>query len=206
VLGEHKLTNANITRQYFYQDLIVASYIYKKKPNKHIDIGSRVDGFVANIASFREIEIFDIRKSNLNYKNIISKELDLQKDIPKNLELYTDSLSCLHTLEHIGLGRYGDDIDSNGHINAFLKLIKILQPNGTLYVSFPVSNKNKIYFNSERRFCPKDILNWSDEVKLTCFDLIDDNEKIHYDLNLEQLNSEDIFNSCGIYTFTKINK
>jgi len=26
-----------------------------------VDIGSRVDGFVAHVASFREIEVFDVR-------------------------------------------------------------------------------------------------------------------------------------------------
>jgi hypothetical protein len=28
---------------------------------------------------------------------------------------YCDSLSCLHALEHFGLGRYGDPIDPRGH-------------------------------------------------------------------------------------------
>ena len=27
-----------------------------------------------------------------------------------------DSLSCLHTVEHIGLGRYGDPVNCDGHL------------------------------------------------------------------------------------------
>jgi hypothetical protein len=42
---------------YFHQDLLVASMICKKNPIKHIDIGSRIDGFVAHVASFRPIEV-----------------------------------------------------------------------------------------------------------------------------------------------------
>ena len=45
---------------YFHQDLLVAKMIYDTKPRRHIDIGSRLDGFVAHVASFREIEVFDI--------------------------------------------------------------------------------------------------------------------------------------------------
>ena len=35
--------------------------IYAARPEKHVDVGSRVDGFVAHVASFREIEVFDVR-------------------------------------------------------------------------------------------------------------------------------------------------
>src|ERR1017187_9389550 len=49
------------TGEYFLQDLYVARKVYDAKPEKHVDIGSRVDGLVAHIASFREIEVFDIR-------------------------------------------------------------------------------------------------------------------------------------------------
>ena len=47
--------------EYFWQDLLVARAIHAAKPVKHVDIGSRVDGFVAHVASFREIEVFDVQ-------------------------------------------------------------------------------------------------------------------------------------------------
>lgn len=55
---------------YFYQDLYVAQKIFKKKPVKHVDIGSRIDGFVTHVASFREIELLDIRKMESSIPNI----------------------------------------------------------------------------------------------------------------------------------------
>ena len=42
---------------YFHQDLLVANQIFLNSPERHIDIGSRIDGFVARVAAFREIEI-----------------------------------------------------------------------------------------------------------------------------------------------------
>lgn len=46
--------------EYFWEDLIVARKIFKVNPEKHVDIGSRVDGFIAYVASFRELEVFDV--------------------------------------------------------------------------------------------------------------------------------------------------
>jgi hypothetical protein len=43
VLGEHNTTSGNLIKHYFYQDLIVASNIFNKKPKKHVDVGSRID-------------------------------------------------------------------------------------------------------------------------------------------------------------------
>jgi len=64
---------------YFHQDLLIAREIYKNNPVKHIDIGSRIDGFVAHVAVFREIEIFDIRLQENNVKNIIYRQADLMR-------------------------------------------------------------------------------------------------------------------------------
>jgi hypothetical protein len=201
VLGEHKEKSSAVIKHYFNQDLLVASYIYKNNPKKHVDVGSRVDGFVAHVASFRKIEVFDIRGNNFQFKNIIFKRKDISK-IDKSLINYCDSISCLHTLEHFGLGRYGDELDPNGHIKGFKNLIKILKPGGTLYVSFPISDKNATYFNSERSFNSKEILKWSNELRLVKFDFIDDYEKVFLDIDLNKFHKK-ISYGCGIYTFKK---
>ena len=147
ILGEHKEKSSTVIKHYFNQDLLVASYIYKDNPKKHVDVGSRIDGFVAHVATFRKIEVFDIRDNNFQFKNIRFKRKDISK-IDKGLINYCDSLSCLHTLEHFGLGRYGDQLDPNGHIKGFKNLVKILKTGGTFYISFPISDKNLTYFNS----------------------------------------------------------
>jgi len=201
VLGEHKEKSSAVIKHYFNQDLLVASYIYKNNPKKHVDVGSRIDGFVAHVASFRKIEVFDIRDNNFQFKNIIFKRKDISK-IDKSLTNYCDSISCLHTLEHFGLGRYGDQLDPNGHIKGFKNLIKILKTGGTLYISFPISDKNVTYFNSERSFNPKEILKWSNKLRLVKFDFIDDYEKIFLNVDLNKFHKKIIY-GCGIYTFKK---
>jgi len=42
---------------YFHQDLIVARRIFERDPRKHVDVGSRIDGFVAHLAVFRSCVI-----------------------------------------------------------------------------------------------------------------------------------------------------
>ena len=201
ILGEHKEKSSAVIKHYFNQDLLVASYIYKNNPKKHVDVGSRIDGFVAHVATFRKIEVFDIRDNNFQFNNIRFKRKDISK-IDKSLINYCDSLSCLHTLEHFGLGRYGDELDPNGHIKGFKNLVKILKTGGTLYISFPISDKNVTYFNSERSFNPKEILKWSNELRLVKFDFIDDYEKIFLDVDLNKFHKK-ISYGCGIYTFKK---
>ena len=45
---------------FFNGEYFVAKFINESNPTRHVDIGSRVDGFVAHVASFREIEVDDI--------------------------------------------------------------------------------------------------------------------------------------------------
>lgn len=56
--------------EYFWQDLMVARWINEAAPEKHVDVGSRIDGFVAHVASFREIEVFDVRPLSTQIPNI----------------------------------------------------------------------------------------------------------------------------------------
>ena len=62
---------------YFHQDLLVARRIHKRNPRRHIDVGSRIDGFVAHVASFREIEIVDIRPLDTPIPNVKFLQMDM---------------------------------------------------------------------------------------------------------------------------------
>jgi hypothetical protein len=106
VLGDFSDSVGVVSRHYFHQDLVVAGYIFASNSERHIDVGSRVDGFVAHVASFRVIEVIDVRPLPVTtHSNIQFFKADLMHDVGSEL---TDSLSCLHALEHFGLGRYGD--------------------------------------------------------------------------------------------------
>jgi len=185
--------------------LLVAQFIYNNKPNRHIDIASRIDGFVAHVASFRSIEMMDIRDMDEpKIKNIefLKKDLMNKSDVDKEI---TDSISCLHAIEHFGLGRYGDTIDPAGHVKGFNNIIRMLKPDGRLYISFPIGKKNEIHFNAHRVFHPKDIFNWCEKKNtlfLERFDYVDDFGNLNQNISLDKTNL-DVTYGCGIYTFKK---
>lgn len=146
--------------EYFWQDLLVAQAIHAAKPVKHVDIGSRVDGFVAHVASFREVEVFDVRPISMKIPNVLFKQSDMMiADIlPETIAGgYCDSLSCLHALEHFGLGRYGDPIDPNGSERGMANMAGLLEQGGTFYLSVPIG-RERVEFNANWVFNPERIL------------------------------------------------
>lgn len=141
--------------EYFWQDLLVARKIFAANPEKHVDIGSRVDGFVAHVASFREIEVFDIRPITSSIPSVTFRQADLMN--PAGITDYCDSLSCLHALEHFGLGRYGDPIDPKGYESGICNMARILRSGGIFYLSVPVGTE-RVEFNAQHVFNPKTIV------------------------------------------------
>jgi hypothetical protein len=189
---------------YFHQDLLVANYIFQNKPIRHIDIGSRVDGFVAHVASFREIEVLDIRDlEDSGHPNIKFLKKDLMSVLGDDSEV-ADSISCLHAIEHFGLGRYGDKVSPKGHVQGLKNIVTMLKKNGTLYISFPIGVRSEVHFNAHRIFEPTEILSWAKELGLTLinFDFVDLNGNLQRKRDLDKLIIKDNL-SCGIYTFLK---
>lgn len=146
--------------EYFWQDLLVARWIAKAQPALHVDVGSRLDGFVAHVASFRAIEVFDVRPITTTIPGIVFKQADLMQStrVPSVAGGgYCDSLSCLHALEHFGLGRYGDPIDPLGHAKGIANMAALLKPGGIFYLSVPIG-RERVEFNANRVFDPRTIL------------------------------------------------
>ena len=188
---------------YFHQDLLVARFINQSNPKRHIDIGSRIDGFVAHVASYRKIEVIDIRPvSNNIHKNIKFLRADLMNPLKIGK---TDSISCLHAIEHFGLGRYSDPIDISGHIKGIENIISVLEKGGKFYLSFPIATQDEIHFNAHRIFNYKSILKIpiiKNLMVLERFDYIDDEGDLHLNINLKNFKKK-LSYGCGIYTFKK---
>lgn len=179
---------------YYHQDLYVSREIYRNKPQKHIDIGSRIDGFVAHVASYRSLEIFDIRQITSPDPLIIFRQSDLMGKIDAQYLSYSDSVSCLHTIEHFGLGRYGDHIDLDGHLKGLDNIYKILKTNGLFYFSTPIGPQ-RIEFNSHRVFSISYLLNYfKNKYQLVKFAYVDDMGKLHTEVDL---NKQVIDGNCG---------
>ena len=191
--------------EYFWQDLLVARMIFEANPEKHVDIGSRIDGFVAHVASFREIEVFDIRRITTYIPGVIFKQADLMKPTEEILG-YCDSLSCLHALEHFGLGRYGDPIDSKGFERGLVNMASLLKEKGTFYLSVPIGI-DRVEFNANRVFDPQVIVNLALKcsLKLSALTLIRQGSEVEA-LSLDKLHLSTLASqrySLGIFTFIK---
>lgn len=190
---------------YFHQDLYVAKLINITKPEKHLDIGSRVDGFVAHVASYREIELIDIRNIKSKVKNIVFRQLDLMM-LPPDLINYCDSISSLNAIEHFGLGRYGDPIDYFGHLKAIDNITKILKSGGRFYFSVPIGPQ-RIEFNAHRVFSVKYLLSiLCPNFKIHSFSYVNDEGDLLEDVELSEKNVNSNFGcdfGCGIFTLIK---
>lgn len=204
-IEEHSQESGTASGHYFHQDLLVAGKIFKNKPLKHVDIGSRVDGFIAHVASFREIEVFDIRNLTTQIDNIIFKQVDMM-DPQLNLQNYCDSLSCLHALEHFGLGRYGDRIDYQGHLKGWQNIYNVLKSKGKLYFSVPIG-KQRIEFNAHRVFSLDYLLKMiKDRYQIDSFSYVNDAGDLIKNADLNQNAVENNFScdyGCGIFELTK---
>lgn len=191
---------------YFNQDLLVAQLIHQHNPIKHVDIGSRIDGFVAHVASFRKIELIDIRLISAQVHNIVFKQANLMEENTA-LVNYCDSLSCLHALEHFGLGRYGDPVDIDGHLKGFSNMAKMVQPNGRFYFSTPIGHQRRIEFNGQRVFdIPYLLKMFGSDFKVDSFHYVDDLGALHTDVAFTDTlikNTLNLTYGCGIFVLIK---
>lgn len=196
----------NFESYYFSQDLYVAQQIFKNNPRKHVDVGSRVDGFVSNVASFRSIDVVDIRAFNGSIENITFHKIDFMRPLILHYQSFCDSLSCLHALEHFGLGRYGDPVCVNGHLEGFKNLTMVLEPGGTLYLSVPVGPQ-RVEFDAHRVFSIKYLIElFSDHFEIQNFALVNDAGEFKQSVMLtpEIVSSNAGCNfGCGIFTLKK---
>ena len=212
VLDDRYTNSGTAKGSYFYQDLLVAQRIFENNPKVHIDIGSRVDGFVAHVASFRPILIIDIRPLKTEIQNISYIQHDLMTPVNNNLCEACDSLSCLHALEHFGLGRYGDPINYNGHLIGLESLYKLLKVNGKLYLSVPIGLPQRIEFNANRIFSLKYLLEqFKEKYILDNFSYVDDDGNLYRNIQINKKNIEENLGikgngreGCGIFEMTKI--
>jgi len=190
---------------YFNQDLYVAQQIYKANPQKHLDIGSRTDGFVAHVAAFREIELIDIRPIRSQVKNIVFRQADLMQ-LSEDLKDYCDSVSSLHAIEHFGLGRYNDPIDYYGHLKGIENITQILKSGGTFYFSVPIGPQ-RVEFNAHRVFSLEYLISiFSQNYTIQSFSYVNDMGDLFEDVELTEKSIKSNFScwyGCGIFILVK---
>lgn len=163
-----KYANAGTVDNYFWQDLWAAKHVYRNRPKEHYDIGSRLDGFITHVLSFGvPVKMIDIR----TFPEQIDG-LDTVVDDATHLTEFADdsieSLSALCSLEHFGLGRYGDPVDPEACFTCFDSIQRKLKQGGNLYLAVPVG-RERLEFNAHRIFYPSTIVDCFSSMKLMDF-------------------------------------
>lgn len=183
---------------YFRQDLWAARRIFAARPTLHVDVGSRIDGFVAHVLSFMPVTVVDIRPLTSTIEGLTFRQGDMCRlDFPSDS---IPSISCLHAIEHVGLGRYGDPIDPDGWLTAMRELGRVLAPGGRLYLGTPIG-RERLAFNSERIFDPRTVLAAFPSLRLVSFDAVDDGDRLV--TNADPVRLAEASASCGLFEFTK---
>ncbi len=206
-LGDRFSESGSARGHYFHQDLLVARRIFSANPTTHVDAGSRLDGFVAHVASFRPIYVLDARPLSSAIPNVIFRQADLMTPVGDDLVDFCDSLSCLHALEHFGLGRYGDPVSYDGYLLGLDNLHRMLRKGGRLYFSVPIGPE-RIEFNAHRVFSVTYLLEcFGEKYRIDRFSFVDDRGDLHEDTSLTDpsaMRSFDCVYGCGIFELTKL--
>lgn len=188
---------------YFLQDLWAAKLIVQSGIKTHLDIGSRIDGFIAHLlAADVDVTMIDVREfpNKIEHLHTILDDATTLHQIPDES---IESMSALCSLEHFGLGRYGDPVNPEGCFQCFDNIQKKLKKGGKLYISVPIGME-RVEFNAHRIFYAMTIIESFYSLQLKEFSCaaegkIEHNVDIHkYDL--DQHNGEYRY---GLFLFEK---
>lgn len=160
-------------RHYVFHTAWAARILAELLPKKHVDISSSL--YFCGIASaFVPIDFYDYRPADLSLTNLNARAGDLLH-LPF-ADNAVASLSCMHVVEHIGLGRYGDPMDAEGDLKAIAELKRVLAEDGTLLFVVPVG-RPRIMFNAHRIYSFEQVVAYFKGLELVEFSLIPDNAR-----------------------------
>lgn len=188
-------------RHYIYHPAWAARIVKQIAPEKHIDISSTLH-FCSILSAFIPVDFYDFRPANLQLDNLKSLGGDLL-----NLPFASgsiESISCMHTIEHVGLGRYGDPLDYDGDVKAINELKRVVAPKGSLLFVVPLGSKNVICFNAHRIYTKDQVLNLFAGMELREFAFIPENGVdggLVIDPDESLLSRQ--FYGCGCFWFSK---
>ncbi len=186
---------------YIYHPAWATRILSVNRPAEHVDISSTLY-FCSVLSAFIPVKFYDYRPVKLNLSNLECLRTDLLK-LPFEDDSIA-SLSCMHTLEHVGLGRYGDELDPDGDLKAIAELKRVTAKAGTLLIAVPVSGQPRIQFNAHRIYSFEQILEYFSGFKLVQFDLIPDNAgKVGMVFNASEADANKQHYGCGCFYFRK---
>lgn len=194
-------SSTSFDRHYILHTAWASRILAQMKPIIHTDISSSLY-FISIVSAFIPIKFYDYRPANLMLKEVESLTADLcDLPFPDNSIV---SLSCMHVIEHIGLGRYGDSIDYDADIRAVKELQRVVALGGYLIFVVPIASEARIQFNAHRIYTLSQVVKMFDKLTLKEFTLIPDNP---IDGGLILWPSDELLENqsyaCGCFLFKK---
>lgn len=198
---DDKTSITSFDKHYIYHPAWAARVLASTKPILHIDISSTLY-FCAIASAFVPIRFYDYRPVNLQLSNLSTGSADLTC-LPFE-DASIESLSCMHVVEHIGLGRYGDPLDPDGDLKAISELKRVMAPGGSLLFVVPVGGIPQIMFNAHRIYSYEQIIKYFAGLKLQEFSLIPNKSEL--DDQVQDASKEladECSYGCGCFWFGK---
>lgn len=140
---------------YFFQDAWAFEKIVAAHPERHVDVGSH-HRFVSFLSKVVPTTMVDVRPLQAHMESIGFVEGTIVALPFADASL--PSVSSICVVEHVGLGRYGDPLDPLGTQKALEELKRVVAPGGDLYVSLPIGDVDREYFNAHRMFTEESAL------------------------------------------------
>lgn len=195
-----KTISTGFDRHYVYHTAWAARKVREINPKFHTDISSSLY-FSSIVSAFVPVKFYDYRPPNLELNSLLVKKADILS-LPFG-DNSVSSLSCMHTVEHIGLGRYGDAINPDGDIQACKELSRVLAVDGCLVFAVPIG-KPKIEFNAHRIYSYEQVLSLFPDLKLIEFSIITDTvEQGDFIENADSQLVQSQNYACGCFLFRK---
>ena len=197
---EDKTSFTGFDRHYIYHVSWAARVLARTKPEYHVDISSSLY-FCGIVSAFIPVKFYDFRPADLRLDGLASEAADLTR-LPFNDQSVT-SLSCMHVVEHVGLGRYGDPLQPDGDLKAIEELKRVVAYGGQILFVVPIG-KPRICFNAHRIYGYEQVIEHFTGFKLREFALISESA-LHGGLligaSASDVSAEDY--GCGCFWFQK---
>ena len=195
-----KTITTSFDRHYVYHTSWATRIVKEINPKKHIDISSSLY-FCGILSAFIPVDFYDYRPAKIELSDLTSKRGDLT-ELPFASNS-VPSISCMHTVEHIGLGRYGDPIDPEGDQKAIAELKRVTSNGGSVIFVVPIG-KPRIAWNAHRIYSYEQIVSAFEGFKLKEFSFIPEHEDrggLIRNADPELIKKEDY--GCGCFWFIK---
>jgi SAM-dependent methyltransferase len=185
---------------YIYHPAWAARILARTRPQVHVDISSTLS-FCSIVSAFVPVKFYDYRPARLSLSDLTSGKADLLA-LPFP-DRSIASLSCMHTVEHVGLGRYGDPLDPDGDLKAMAELARVLAPGGDLLFVVP-TGRPRVVFNAHRIYSFAQVRSAFSGLALQEFSLIPDDAQTRGMIANASSDEADRQNyGCGCYWFRR---